>query len=107
MKCGKLCARRCRPRRSRSHWHNNNVRRKRSFPFKSKHITKRLINPSLTYTKTAICTILPERSFVDAIGFCNASSTFQRFIDEVTRDLPFVYAFVDDFARLVAEIMKP
>ncbi|GBL79678.1 Uncharacterized protein K02A2.6, partial [Araneus ventricosus] len=29
-------------------------------------------------------------------GLCNASSTFQRFIDEVTRDLPFVYAFVDD-----------
>ncbi|GFX97008.1 transposon Tf2-6 polyprotein [Trichonephila clavipes] len=34
--------------------------------------------------------------FTDAICLCNASSTFQRFIDEVTRDLPFVYAFVDD-----------
>lgn len=29
-------------------------------------------------------------------GLCNASSTFQRFIDEVTRGLPFVYAFIDD-----------
>jgi cleavage and polyadenylation specificity factor subunit 1 len=29
-------------------------------------------------------------------GLRNASSTFQRFIDEVTRDLSFVYAFIDD-----------
>lgn len=29
-------------------------------------------------------------------GLCNASSTFQRFIDEITRDLGFVCAFVDD-----------
>ncbi|GBM38058.1 Transposon Ty3-G Gag-Pol polyprotein [Araneus ventricosus] len=29
-------------------------------------------------------------------GLCNASATFQRFIDEVTRGLPGVYAFVDD-----------
>ncbi|GFX98955.1 transposon Tf2-6 polyprotein [Trichonephila clavipes] len=37
---------------------------------------------------------------------CNfASSTFQRFIDEVTRDLPFVYAFVDDL--LVASDNEP
>ncbi|GFW01058.1 transposon Tf2-9 polyprotein [Trichonephila clavipes] len=38
-------------------------------------------------------------------GLCNASSTFQRFIDEVTRDLPFVYAFVDDL--LVASDNEP
>ncbi|GBO37496.1 hypothetical protein AVEN_245878-1, partial [Araneus ventricosus] len=29
-------------------------------------------------------------------GLCNASATIQRFIDEVTRGLPGVYAFVDD-----------
>ncbi|GFV60209.1 transposon Tf2-6 polyprotein [Trichonephila clavipes] len=29
-------------------------------------------------------------------GLCNASATFQRFIDEVTRGLPGIYAFVDD-----------
>ncbi|GFU25921.1 retrovirus-related Pol polyprotein from transposon opus [Trichonephila clavipes] len=29
-------------------------------------------------------------------GLCNASATFQRFIDEVTRGLPGTYAFVDD-----------
>ncbi|GFX98981.1 transposon Tf2-9 polyprotein [Trichonephila clavipes] len=40
--------------------------------------------------------------FADAIF---ASSTFQRFIDEVTRDLPFVYAFVDDL--LVASDNEP
>ncbi|GFT42818.1 transposon Tf2-9 polyprotein [Trichonephila clavipes] len=38
-------------------------------------------------------------------GLCNASSTFQRFIDEVTRDLPFVYAFVDEL--LVASDNEP
>ncbi|GFX12311.1 retrovirus-related Pol polyprotein from transposon opus [Trichonephila clavipes] len=29
-------------------------------------------------------------------GLCNAASTFQRFIDEVTRGLKCVYAFIDD-----------
>ncbi|GFW58005.1 transposon Ty3-I Gag-Pol polyprotein [Trichonephila clavipes] len=29
-------------------------------------------------------------------GLCNAASTFQRFIDEVTRGLKGVYAFIDD-----------
>ncbi|GFY62776.1 retrovirus-related Pol polyprotein from transposon opus [Trichonephila inaurata madagascariensis] len=29
-------------------------------------------------------------------GLCNASATFKRFIDEVLRNLPFVFAFVDD-----------
>lgn len=47
--------------------------------------------------KTAICTPFGLfESLRMQFGLCNASSTFQRFIDEVTRDLPFVYAFVDD-----------
>ncbi|GFW53468.1 transposon Tf2-9 polyprotein [Trichonephila clavipes] len=29
-------------------------------------------------------------------GLCNAAATFQQFIDEVLRNLPFVFAFVDD-----------
>ncbi|GFY01341.1 hypothetical protein TNCV_5078071 [Trichonephila clavipes] len=29
-------------------------------------------------------------------GLCNAAATFQRFIDEVLRNLPFVFGFVDD-----------
>ncbi|GBN60689.1 Transposon Ty3-G Gag-Pol polyprotein, partial [Araneus ventricosus] len=47
--------------------------------------------------KTAICT--PFGLFESTrmqFGLCNASATFQRFIDEVTRGLPGVYAFVDD-----------
>ncbi|GFV89773.1 hypothetical protein TNCV_827651 [Trichonephila clavipes] len=63
------------------------------------------INPSDVH-KTAICTPfgLFESSRMQ-FGLCNASSTFQRFIDEVTRDLPFVYAFVDDL--LVASDNEP
>ncbi|GFW85786.1 hypothetical protein TNCV_854351 [Trichonephila clavipes] len=47
--------------------------------------------------KTAICT--PFGLFESTrmqFGFCNAASTFQRFIDEVTRGLEGVYAFIDD-----------
>ncbi|GBL76526.1 Transposon Ty3-G Gag-Pol polyprotein [Araneus ventricosus] len=47
--------------------------------------------------KTAICT--PFGLFESTrmqFGLCNASATFQRFIDEVTRGLPGVYSFVDD-----------
>jgi hypothetical protein len=47
--------------------------------------------------KTAICT--PFGLFESTrmqFGLCNASSTFQRFIDEVTRGLDGVYAFIDD-----------
>ncbi|BHF77222.1 hypothetical protein SprV_0502032600 [Sparganum proliferum] len=29
-------------------------------------------------------------------GLCNASQTFQRFVDRVLRGLPFVYAYIDD-----------
>ncbi|GBN77067.1 Transposon Ty3-I Gag-Pol polyprotein [Araneus ventricosus] len=54
------------------------------------------INPADVH-KTAICTPFGLfESLRMQFGLCNASSTFQRFIDEVTRDLPFVYAFVDD-----------
>ncbi|GFX04528.1 hypothetical protein TNCV_900571 [Trichonephila clavipes] len=47
--------------------------------------------------KTAICT--PFGLFESTrmqFGLCNAASTFQRFIDEVTRGLKGVYAFIDD-----------
>lgn len=47
--------------------------------------------------KTSICT--PFGLFESTrmqFGLCNASATFQRFIDEVTRDLAGVYSFVDD-----------
>ncbi|GBO18110.1 Transposon Ty3-G Gag-Pol polyprotein, partial [Araneus ventricosus] len=54
------------------------------------------INPADVH-KTAICTPFGLfESLRMQFYLCNASSTFQRFIDEVTRDLPFVYAFVDD-----------
>ncbi|GFW46357.1 hypothetical protein TNCV_4810451 [Trichonephila clavipes] len=46
--------------------------------------------------KTAICT--PFGLFESTrmqFGLCNAASTFQRFIDEVTRGLKGVYAFID------------
>ena len=29
-------------------------------------------------------------------GLCNAAATFQRFMDQITRDLSFVYTFIDD-----------
>ncbi|GFW20838.1 uncharacterized protein K02A2.6 [Trichonephila clavipes] len=47
--------------------------------------------------KTAICT--PFGLFGSTrmqFGLCNAASTFQRFIDEVTRCLKGVYVFIDD-----------
>ncbi|GFX56313.1 hypothetical protein TNCV_2242461 [Trichonephila clavipes] len=47
--------------------------------------------------KTAICT--PFGLFESTrmqFGLCNATSTFQRFIDEVTRGLKGVYAFIED-----------
>ncbi|GFX02507.1 retrovirus-related Pol polyprotein from transposon 17.6 [Trichonephila clavipes] len=63
------------------------------------------INPSDVH-KTTICTPFGLfESLRMQFGLCNASSTFQRFIDEVTRDLPFVYAFVDDL--LVASDNEP
>ncbi|GFU62913.1 hypothetical protein TNCV_4591521 [Trichonephila clavipes] len=47
--------------------------------------------------KTAICT--PFGLFESTrmqFGLCGASATFQRFIDEITRNLEGVYAFVDN-----------
>lgn len=47
--------------------------------------------------KTAIITPFGLYEFVFmAFGFKNAAQTFQRFIDEVTRDLDFVFANIDD-----------
>lgn len=54
------------------------------------------INPADIH-KTAIC--CPFGTFESTrmqFGLCNASATFQRFIDEITRDLHGVFAFVDD-----------
>ncbi|GFU36087.1 hypothetical protein TNCV_2343011 [Trichonephila clavipes] len=47
--------------------------------------------------KTAICTMfgLFESTRMQ-FGLCNVSATFQCFIDEVTRGLYGIYAFVDD-----------
>ncbi len=47
--------------------------------------------------KTAIITPfgLFEFPFM-TFGLRNAAQTFQRFIDEVTRDLPFIFAYIDD-----------
>ncbi|KAG8174751.1 hypothetical protein JTE90_012651 [Oedothorax gibbosus] len=54
------------------------------------------INPSDVH-KTAIAT--PFGLFESTrmqFGLCNAASTFQRFIDNVIRELPSTYAFIDD-----------
>ncbi|GFX34249.1 hypothetical protein TNCV_3225991 [Trichonephila clavipes] len=51
----------------------------------------------MMYIKSAIIT--PFGLFESTrmqFGLCNAAATFQRFIDEVLRNLPFVFAFVDD-----------
>ncbi|XP_023211929.1 uncharacterized protein K02A2.6-like [Centruroides sculpturatus] len=47
--------------------------------------------------KTAVTTPfgLYEFNFM-SFGLCNAAQTFQRFMDEVTRDLEFCYVFIDD-----------
>ncbi|GFV95671.1 hypothetical protein TNCV_2009881 [Trichonephila clavipes] len=54
------------------------------------------IHPDDIY-KTAICTPfgLFESTRMQS-GLCNASTTFQRFIDEVPRGLPGFYSFVND-----------
>lgn len=47
--------------------------------------------------KTAICTPFGLfESTVMQFGLCNASATFQRFMDEVTRGLDGVFVFIDD-----------
>ncbi|GFU18613.1 uncharacterized protein K02A2.6 [Nephila pilipes] len=53
------------------------------------------INPADVH-KTAICTPFGLfESLKIQFGLCNAFSTFQLFIDEVTRGIPFVYVFVN------------
>ena len=47
--------------------------------------------------KSAICTPFGNFEFLRMnFGMKNASQSFQRLIDEVTRKLPFVYAYIDD-----------
>lgn len=54
------------------------------------------INPEDVH-KSAIITPFGLFEFTRMqFGLCNASATFQRFMDKITRDLPFVYVFVDD-----------
>lgn len=54
------------------------------------------VNPA-DIPKTAIATPfgLYEFPFM-SFGLRNAAQTFQRFIDEILRDLPFTYAYIDD-----------
>lgn len=48
--------------------------------------------------KTAIITPFCLFEAVNMMfGLCNAAQTCQRFVDEITRGLDFVYAFIDDF----------
>ena len=54
------------------------------------------VEPSHVH-KTAITTPFGLFEFVKMpFGLRNAAQTFQRFIDQVLRDLPFVYAYIDD-----------
>ena len=47
--------------------------------------------------KTAITTPFGLFEFLRMpFGLCNASQTFQRFIDDILRGLPFAYAYLDD-----------
>jgi cleavage and polyadenylation specificity factor subunit 1 len=54
------------------------------------------INPADVHKSAIITPFGLFESTRMQFGLCNAAATFQRFIDEVTRGLPFVYAFVDD-----------
>ena len=48
--------------------------------------------------KTAVATPFGLFEFVKMpFGLCNAAQTFQRFINQVLRGLPFTYAYIDDF----------
>lgn len=47
--------------------------------------------------KTAITTPIGNFEFPRmTFGMCNAAQTFQRFMNEVTRDMDFVYVYIDD-----------
>ncbi|GFS92541.1 hypothetical protein TNCV_1160091 [Trichonephila clavipes] len=54
------------------------------------------INPDDVYKSAIITPFGLFESTRMQFGLCNAAATFQRFIDEVLRNLPFVFAFVDD-----------
>ncbi|GFT83713.1 transposon Tf2-9 polyprotein [Nephila pilipes] len=54
------------------------------------------INPANVLETAIRNPFSPFESLWMQFGLCNASSTFQCFIDEMTRNLPFVYDFVDD-----------
>lgn len=48
-------------------------------------------------SKTAVCTPFGLFEFVRMpFGLCNATQTFQRFMDDITRDLDFCYVYIDD-----------
>jgi len=54
------------------------------------------VNPS-NIPKTAIITLFGLYEYIRMpFGLKNAAQTFQRFIDEVLRGLPFVFAYIDD-----------
>ena len=47
--------------------------------------------------KTAVITPFGSFEFLRMpFGLCNAAQTFQRFVDQVTRDLDFVFVYIDD-----------
>ncbi|GFW97084.1 hypothetical protein TNCV_2697061 [Trichonephila clavipes] len=54
------------------------------------------INPDNVHKSAIITPFGLFESTRMQFGLCNAAATFQRFIDEVLRNLPFVFAFVDD-----------
>ncbi|GFT20392.1 hypothetical protein TNCV_4964051 [Trichonephila clavipes] len=54
------------------------------------------INPDDVHKSAIITPFGLYESTRMQFGLCNAAATFQRFIDEVLRNLPFVFAFVDD-----------
>ena len=57
--------------------------------------------------KTAITTLFGLFEYVRMpFGLRNAAQTFQRFIDQVLRDLTFCYAYIDDILIAIAPIQK-
>ncbi|GFU69810.1 hypothetical protein TNCV_3044411 [Trichonephila clavipes] len=59
-------------------------------------ISSNSINPDDVHKSAIITPFGLFESTRMQFGLCNAAATFQRFIDEVLRNLPFVFAFVDD-----------
>ncbi|GFX17241.1 hypothetical protein TNCV_1064441 [Trichonephila clavipes] len=54
------------------------------------------INPDDVHKSAIITPFGLFESTQMQFGLCNAAATFEQFIDEVLRNLPFVFAFVDD-----------